>query len=77
MTRRFFLACLDNDQILPALDLIETYLNEIIQGFIQQLNTIILDEQEQIHSALQVAVSRYVVEIKEVQSLAEQATEGE
>ncbi len=76
VTRRFFLACLDNDQILPALDLIETYLNEIIQGFIQQLNTIILDEQEQIRSALQVAVSRYVVEIKEVQSLAEQATEA-
>ena len=76
VTRRFFLTHLDSDKILPTLDLIEPYLNEVVHGFIQQLNTITLDEQEQIRSALQVAVSRYVVEIEEVQSLAQQASEA-
>jgi signal transduction histidine kinase len=75
-TRRFFIAHLEYENLLPALDLIETYLNEIIKGFIQQLNAITLDEQEQIRSALQVAVSRYVIEIKEVESMASQANEA-
>ena len=76
VTRQFFLVHLDHERLLPALDLIETYLNGIIEGFIQQLNFTILDEQEQIRSALQVAVNRYLIEIKEVQSLASQASEA-
>ncbi len=76
VTRRFFIAHLEHEKLLPTLDLLETYLNEIIEGFIQQLNTVTLDEQEQIRSALQVAVSRYVIEIKEVESLASQANEA-
>lgn len=75
-TRRFFLTHLDSDQIIPALDLIAAYQNEVIQGFIQQLGKLILDEQERIRSALQIAVSRYVIEIKEIESLAQQATEA-
>ena len=75
-TRRFFIANLEHEKLLPALDLVESYLSQIIEGFIQQLNTVTLDEQEQIRSALQIAVSRYVIEIKEVESLASQANEA-
>ncbi|MCB0211035.1 MAG: hypothetical protein KDJ52_16980 [Anaerolineae bacterium] len=75
-TRRFFLTYLDSDTVIPALDLIDTYQNEVVHGFIEGQAKLIHDEQERMRSALQVAVSRYMVEIKEIEALARQATEA-
>lgn len=73
--RRFFLTHLTGDEIIPALDLVEAYQNKVMQGYIRQLGKLILDEQERMRSALQVAVSRYMIEINEIQALAQEATE--
>jgi signal transduction histidine kinase len=48
----------------------------VIQGFINGRVKIILVEQEQIRKAFEIAISRYTVEIKEVQTLAQKATEA-
>jgi signal transduction histidine kinase len=48
----------------------------VIQGFIQSFEKLILSEQERIRGALQVAVGTYTVEIKEVQELAQKASEA-
>lgn len=75
-TRNFFLTHLKNDPVVLVLDTIDVYQNAVIQGFVQSLEDIILSEQEHIRSALQIAVSRYTVEIKEIQDLAEEAIEA-
>jgi signal transduction histidine kinase len=72
-TRRFFLTHLENDLVPRALDTVGVYQNAVIQGFVQSLEDIILSEQEHIRGALQIAVSRYTIEIKETQALAEEA----
>lgn len=73
VTRQFLLKHLESDLIAPALDTVDTYQDGMIQGFVQCLEKSILVEQERIRGALQVAVSRYTVEIKEVQDLAQKA----
>ncbi|MCB0196814.1 MAG: hypothetical protein KDJ65_32985 [Anaerolineae bacterium] len=75
-TRRFFITHLDGDMLIPALDLIDAHQNEVVHGFIEGQAKLIYDEQERMRSALQVAVSRYMVEIKEIEALAQQATEA-
>jgi signal transduction histidine kinase len=76
VTRQFFMASLEFDILSPALDILDTYQNAVVEGFIKSREKIILAEQEQIRSAFQIAISRYTVEIKEVQILAQKATEA-
>jgi signal transduction histidine kinase len=75
-TRQFFANLLEPVLIAPALEIVDAYQNAVTQGFIQGREKIILVEQEQIRSAFQIAISRYTVEIKEVQILAQRATEA-
>ena len=75
-TRQFFVTCLEADFIAPVLGLVDAYQNAVTQGYIQGREKVVLIEQEQIRSAFQIAISRYTVEIKEVQELARRATEA-
>lgn len=73
VTSRFILTHLESDLIVPALDAVYAYQSGMIQGFVDRHEKIMLVEQERIRGALQVAVSHYTVEIKEVQDLAQRA----
>lgn len=75
-TRQFFSTHLENNGILPALDVIETYHDALIQGFIQSREKIVLNEQERIRRAFELTISRFTIQIKEVQELAQRATEA-
>jgi signal transduction histidine kinase len=75
-TRHFLVISLDKEWIAPAWEIIDHYLNAIIHGFVQNREEIILLEQEQIRSALEKTLSRYMIEIKEVQGLAQRATDA-
>lgn len=75
-TRQFILTIFENNLISSALDLADVYQNAVIRGFIQGNEKLILAEQERIRGALEVAVSRYTVEIKEVQAMAQKAIES-
>ena len=75
-TRQFILAIFERDLIPLALDAADTYQNAVIRGFIQGREKIILAEQEQIRGALQIAVGRYTVEIKDIQALAQRTAES-
>ena len=75
-TRQFILAIFERDLIPLALDTADTYQNAVIRGFIQGREKIILAEQEQIRGALQIAVGRYTVEIKDIQALAQRTAES-
>lgn len=76
VTRQFLLAHLEQDQIAPALAATDAYQEAVVQGYIQSQEKKILKEQELIRSALQTAVSRYMVEIKEIEAMAQKATEA-
>ncbi len=76
VTRQFFLGQLPEASLAPALLAYDTFRESIISGFIQTQEKSILREQELIRSALQTAVSRYMVEIKEIESIAQKATEA-
>ncbi len=76
VTRQFFIAHLENGQIAPVFSAVDTYLNQVVQGFVQNREKIILTEQEQIRSALHKTISRYTVEINEVQEIAQRATDA-
>lgn len=75
-TRQFFLTHFTRDDVVPVLDIISHYQIDAMQGFIKARERIILAEQERIRGALQVAVGRYTVEIKEVQEIAKRANEA-
>lgn len=75
-TRQFFAGCLESQQVAPALDLVGIYQDAVIQGFIQNREKIVLNEQERIRKAFELTISRFTVEIKEVQALAQRATEA-
>jgi signal transduction histidine kinase len=75
-TRQFIINYLSPEIIAPALNAIDIYQNEIIQGFFSEREKIILAEQERIRGALQIAVGRYTVEIKDIQALAERTAES-
>ena len=76
VARQFFLSHLEAEFLAPALDLVDAYQNGIVQGFIKGREKTILIEQERIRSALERAIGRYTVEIKEVQELALRASEA-
>jgi signal transduction histidine kinase len=75
-TRQFTITHIENGFLAPSLNLVDANLNQVIRDFIQFRERTILIEQEQIRSALQKALSRYTVEIKEVQEMAQRATEA-
>ncbi|MEJ2747786.1 MAG: HAMP domain-containing sensor histidine kinase [Anaerolineae bacterium] len=75
-TRQFFLTHLDDGQVAPTLEAIDAYQESVIQGYIQTQEKTILKEQELIRSAFQTAVSRYTIEIKEIEAIAQKATEA-
>lgn len=76
VTRQFFLSHLEDSQAALALAAIDAYQESVIQGYIQTQEKTILREQELIRSALQGAVSRYMVEIREIEAMAQKATEA-
>jgi signal transduction histidine kinase len=76
VTRQFFLTHLEDGHIGPALEAIDAYQESVIQGYIQAQEETILKEQELIRSAFQTAISRYTVEIKEIEAIAQKATEA-
>ena len=76
VTRQFFLPHLEDGQMASVLEAIDSYQESVIQGFVQTQEKSILREQELIRSALQSAVGRYMVEIKEIEAMAQKATEA-
>jgi signal transduction histidine kinase len=75
-TRRFILAIFEKDLIPLALDAGDAYQNAVVRGFIQGREKLILAEQERIRGALQIAVGRYTIEIKDIQALAQRTAEA-
>jgi signal transduction histidine kinase len=75
-TRQFLIARVEDGFLAPALDFVDSYQNDVLKGFIQEREKTILSEQERIRGALERAISRYTVEIKEVQDMAQKATEA-
>jgi signal transduction histidine kinase len=76
VTRQFLIIHLDKEWMAPACEIIDEYLSAIIRGFVQNREEVILLEQERIRSALEKTLSRYMIEIKEVQGLAQRATDA-
>jgi signal transduction histidine kinase len=76
VTRQFFMAFLKPDFLATVLEILDSFQTEVIQGFIKGRENNILVEQEQIRSAFELAISRYSVQIKEVQGLAQRAIEA-
>lgn len=74
-TRQFLMEHLEPNLVTLALDAAEDYQMVIIQGFMLGRETIILAEQERIRNAVDRTLSRYTVEIKEVQEMAQKASE--
>ncbi|HEX2997659.1 MAG TPA: ATP-binding protein, partial [Anaerolineales bacterium] len=75
-TRQFFLTYSAGSDMAQILDVLGRYQSGVVQGFIKAREQIILEEQERIRGALNIAISRYTVEIKEVQEMAKKATEA-
>jgi signal transduction histidine kinase/CheY-like chemotaxis protein len=74
VARHFCLKHLQGDRCFVALDAIETYYSAVMQGFIQALKAITLEEQERIRSALQRTLSRYAVQMEVAADIARAAT---
>ncbi|HET7143703.1 MAG TPA: hypothetical protein VFI68_06775, partial [Anaerolineales bacterium] len=70
-TRRFILANFERDLFPLAMDTADAFLDALVRGYIQAREKLILAEQERIRGALQIAVGRYTVEIKDIQALAQ------
>jgi len=51
--RQFFLPYLENGQIAPMLELVDTYQEAVVQGFMQALEKNVFTEQERTYQALQ------------------------
>jgi signal transduction histidine kinase len=75
-TRQFVLTYFTGEDVAQALNIVDLYQNGVMQGFIQAREKNILAEQERLRGALQVAVGRYTVEIREVQDIAKKANEA-
>jgi len=75
-TRQFFLTHFTGTESAQVLNIVDLYQNGVLQGYFQARERIILAEQERIRGALQVAVGRYTVEIKEVHEIAKKASEA-
>lgn len=68
--RQFFLAHLNNQEIVPALEAIDAYNHAMIRGYVDNREKVILNEQERIRSALQRTLSRYSLQMEVAASLA-------
>ena len=75
-TRHFFLSHFTGEHVVETLNILGHYQNSVMRGFIKAREQLILEEQERIRGALQVAVGRYTVKIKEVQDIAKKANEA-
>jgi len=58
VTRQLFVKQLENGQIAPALELIDTYQEQILQGYIQSLETAVFDVQERTRHAFERVTNR-------------------
>jgi len=58
VTRQFFVTHLENGQIAPALEAIDIYQEQIVQGFIQSLETAVFNVQERTRHAFERVVNR-------------------
>jgi len=76
VTRQFVLTVVEKDDIRQALDIVDAYQDALTLGFMKNLEKLILAEQERIRGALQIAIGRYTVEIKDIQDMAKRATEA-
>ncbi len=76
VTRQFSLTHCTSAEVAKVLSIVDLYENGIAQGYMEAREKLILVEQERIRGALQVAVGRYTVEIKEVQDIAKKANEA-
>ncbi len=74
--QRFVLAIFERDLIPQALDAVGAYQNAVMRGFIQEREKLILSEQERIRGAMQIAIGRFTVEIKDIQTMAQRANEA-
>ncbi len=75
-TRRFVLAIFEKDLISPALDAVDIYQNAVMRGYIEEREKLILSEQERIRGAMQIAIGRFTVEIKDIQAMAQRSNEA-
>lgn len=57
-TRQFFVTHINNEQIGPALAVIDIYQEQIVQGFIQSLEKAVFSEQERTRHAFERVVNR-------------------
>lgn len=76
VTRQFLLSHLSGELLAAAISFADTYYDEVIQGYVDSRELLILNEQEQIRSALQTAIKHFTVEIKEVELMAQKANEA-
>jgi PAS domain S-box-containing protein len=74
VTRRFFLAHLENHLAVPALEIGDLYHESVLQGFLQRREQIILSEQERIRSALQKTLGRYTIQMEVAANVAAATT---
>lgn len=74
VTRHFFLAHLENQLVVPALEISDLYHASVLQGFLKRREQIILSEQERIRSALQKTLGRYAVQMEVAASVAAATT---
>jgi len=75
-TRQFVIAIFEKDLIPQLLNIVDTYQNMVMHGFMQEREKLILSEQERIRGAMQVAIGRFTVEIKDIQAMAQRANEA-
>ena len=73
-TRRFCLNTIESEQRFDVLEVVETYYNNIICGFIAEQRSLLLEEQERIRSALQRTNVRYAVQMEVAADVARAAT---
>ncbi len=74
VTRRFFLDRLENHLVVPMLEIGDLYHENVLQGFLQRREQIILSEQEQTRSALQRTLNRYTIQMEVAASVAAATT---
>lgn len=58
VTRQFFVKHLEKEQIAPALALIDTYQEQVVQVFVQSLETAVFNVQERTRHAFERVVNR-------------------
>ena len=75
-TRRFVLATFEKDLLQQVLDAVDIYQNAVMRGFIQEREKLILSEQERIRGAMQIAIGRFTVEVKDIQAMAQRSNEA-